>query len=215
MNLPYQTHLQQKNLSKITIKNYLSDFRKFSNWYQDSYGQPFGSTGLTKNKLHDYANFLISNESLSKSSKERNLTSMKIFIRWFNGVYNTSVSLSSLHRGLDAVSGRKTVTSTGILPKFGKFPRVLKAGLFSAALFFLAISFVFYNSESLASASKRSRENEFVGGRERIVYYSTVNDFREDFARLKPDSFGFNYDTGEYFIVYEAGEEDEHKALIY
>lgn len=68
--------------SKITVKNYISDVRRFLNWYIQTYGVTFTPGKLTSDTVNSYQEYLKSGSSSSlpaASSTKRYLSSLRKF----------------------------------------------------------------------------------------------------------------------------------------
>ena len=73
---------QRHHPSKITVKNYLSDIRKFILWYENRYSHSFSPSSLTSAVIQMYENDLLSSvqsANLSKSSQKRYISSLHKF----------------------------------------------------------------------------------------------------------------------------------------
>jgi len=70
----------QKNpSSKITVKNYLSDLRTFTGWYQQTFKQEFLPRSLTPELIKYYKEYQTSAKNISFRSLERHLSSIRKF----------------------------------------------------------------------------------------------------------------------------------------
>src|SRR5258708_18716496 len=72
--------LSQKNpSSRLTVKNYLSDIRKFIDWFEKTFRSDFTAEAVTQETI-EY--FKKSNSTLSPSSLERHVSSLRKFFHF-------------------------------------------------------------------------------------------------------------------------------------
>jgi len=74
-------------LSKVTLKNYLSDVTKFLRWYEAHYKTPFNLSLHHEYLLNDYKTFLISS-NVSHTSQKRYISSLRTFFDFLETTYN-------------------------------------------------------------------------------------------------------------------------------
>jgi len=190
----YKSYLKSRNLSQLTVKNYLSDLNDLLGWFKGNFNEQFRSNSFDNPRLKAYSDYILNN-SLSISSKKRRLSSIKVFIRWFNNFYNCKISLTPVYQTLDSIKE---------YPKFEKKPLVSKRIILLAifALLVFPIAAAFYTSSSLSlGLDQKNQKNQ--SGLGRLIYYKDVDSFRSDIAMYNPSVFGFNHEAGEYYILFE------------
>jgi len=89
----FRNYLLKKNISNpTTLKNYLSDLRHFINWYEKSFGIPFGPSELNQDLVKLYEGTsgaslpaggqVNHSEKMSHASIKRRLSSLRQFARF-------------------------------------------------------------------------------------------------------------------------------------
>ncbi|MBD2038808.1 tyrosine-type recombinase/integrase [Leptolyngbya sp. FACHB-321] len=80
----FAAHLQQLGRSPLTVKNYLSDLKSFSQWLRLSEYERLGLTQVTSKELEQYQAFLLTQQKLKPNSVNRRLGALKTFYTWLH-----------------------------------------------------------------------------------------------------------------------------------
>jgi site-specific recombinase XerD len=78
----FTAFLEQAERSPLTIKNYLSDLRSFTTWFEETNGDRFEPAKITPTDLREYKRWMITHRGLRPNSVNRKLATLKSFIHW-------------------------------------------------------------------------------------------------------------------------------------
>jgi integrase/recombinase XerC len=78
----FAAFLEQAERSPLTIKNYLSDLRAFTTWFEETNGDPFEPAKITPTDLREYKRWMVTHRGFRPNSINRKLATLKSFINW-------------------------------------------------------------------------------------------------------------------------------------
>jgi len=78
----FQTHLNQRDLSALTIRGYVADLRHFKRWFEQSNGEALAVDLITPIDVKDYKHFSMSVERRKASTVNRRLAALSALARW-------------------------------------------------------------------------------------------------------------------------------------
>jgi integrase/recombinase XerC len=78
----FAAFLEQAERSPLTIKNYLSDLRAFTTWFEEINDDPFEPAKITSTDLREYKRWMVTHRGFRPNSINRKLATLKSFIQW-------------------------------------------------------------------------------------------------------------------------------------
>ena len=119
INLPkeFTTYLSSQGLNKISIRNYLSDIKKFIAWFESSSGKKISPQNLKSYHISLYEKHLLNN-SVSNANIKRYITSVKKFSQFLLPAYKTSDNSNPVN--FSPVSPTSTNMSASPLDNFSR-----------------------------------------------------------------------------------------------
>lgn len=75
----FKNYLQKKGLSYNTIRNYLTDIKKFNDWFYQDLENPPVLTALSSSHFEKYKGYLSERKNFSDATLKRNCAALKVF----------------------------------------------------------------------------------------------------------------------------------------
>jgi integrase/recombinase XerC len=105
----FQHHLQDSDLSPLSVSGYLGDVRQFASWFTQTNGETFSLEAITPTDIREYRQFLQVTEQRKASTVNRKLAALSALMSWAQ----SSGKVSS-----DPTEGIKLVQQTANAPKW-------------------------------------------------------------------------------------------------
>lgn len=80
--LEFQRHLEDQDLSPLTIRGYLADLRHFARWFEQTNGETLTVQRITPTDVKEYKHFLIGVEKRKASTVNRRLAALAALAKW-------------------------------------------------------------------------------------------------------------------------------------
>jgi len=74
--------LQDKDVSILTLRGYLSDVQQFARWFEQSNSETFNLPAITPTDIREYRQYLQSTEKRKASTVNRKLAALSALMRW-------------------------------------------------------------------------------------------------------------------------------------
>ena len=78
----FQKHMDDQDLSPLTVKGYLSDLNHFARWFEQTNGEVLTVQRITPTDVKEYKHFLLSVESRKAGTVNRRLASIAALCKW-------------------------------------------------------------------------------------------------------------------------------------
>lgn len=78
----FQKHLDNQDLSPLTIKGYLSDLNHFARWFEQMNGEVFTVQRITPTDVKDYKHYLLGVERRKAGTVNRRLAALAALCKW-------------------------------------------------------------------------------------------------------------------------------------
>ena len=78
----FHHHLNEQDLSPLTIKGYLSDLHHFSRWFEGTNGEVLTVQRMTPTDVKEYKNFMLSVERRKAGTVNRRLAALTALCKW-------------------------------------------------------------------------------------------------------------------------------------
>jgi integrase/recombinase XerC len=78
----FEQYLQDKDVSILTLRGYLSDVQQFAGWFEQSNSETFSLPAITPTDIREYRQFLQSTEKRKASTVNRKLAALSALMRW-------------------------------------------------------------------------------------------------------------------------------------
>jgi site-specific recombinase XerD len=78
----FQHHLEDQDLSPLTIKGYLADLHHFARWFEQTNGETLTIQRITPTDVKEYKHFLIGVEKRKASTVNRRLAALAALAKW-------------------------------------------------------------------------------------------------------------------------------------
>ena len=200
----FKVFLATQGLSKISIKNYLSDLYHFDQWFSSCYQEELSAQNTTAEKITAYLNIMNSDTILSLSTQKRKIATLRVFIHWLQKEKN-------LHLRDSVFKSEQEKRSKEV--NFGKNLKIFNhwvMGITMVAVIFLG--FVVFNMTIFAGAQTEATGLNAVNQDNRTCFYQNYEDFQQayKFYKQQPNLgnnsktvvFGFDSDTQRYYMMY-------------
>lgn len=78
----FEQYLQDKDVSVLTLRGYLSDVQQFAGWFEQSNNETFSLPAITPTDIREYRQFLQNTEKRKASTVNRKLAALSALMRW-------------------------------------------------------------------------------------------------------------------------------------
>lgn len=78
----FQNHLNDQDLSPLTIKGYLSDLQHFARWFEQTNGETLSVQRITPTDVKEYKHFLLAVERRKAGTVNRRLAALAALCKW-------------------------------------------------------------------------------------------------------------------------------------
>ena len=78
----YKTHLENKDLSVLTLRGYLSDVQLFARWFEQTNAEEFDLPAVTPTDIRGYREFLQGTEKRKATTVNRKLAALTSLMNW-------------------------------------------------------------------------------------------------------------------------------------
>jgi len=78
----FEHYLQDKDVSILTLRGYLSDVQQFARWFEKSNNETFNLPAITPTDIREYRQFLQDTEKRKASTVNRKLAALSSLMRW-------------------------------------------------------------------------------------------------------------------------------------
>lgn len=78
----FEQYLQDKDVSILTLRGYLSDVQQFAGWFEQSNNETFNLPAITPTDIREYRQFLQNTEKRKASTVNRKLAALSALMRW-------------------------------------------------------------------------------------------------------------------------------------
>jgi integrase/recombinase XerC len=78
----FEHYLQDKDVSILTLRGYLSDVQQFARWFEKSNNEMFNLPAITPTDIREYRQFLQGTEKRKASTVNRKLAALSSLMRW-------------------------------------------------------------------------------------------------------------------------------------
>ena len=105
----FERHLQDKDVSILTLRGYLLDVQQFARWFEQSNSETFNLPAITPTDIREYRQYLQSTEKRKASTVNRKLAALSALMRW--GIQSGQITT-------DPTINVKTVQQSAAAPRW-------------------------------------------------------------------------------------------------
>ena len=105
----FERHLQDKDVSILTLRGYLLDVQQFARWFEQSNSEAFNLPAITPTDIREYRQYLQSTEKRKASTVNRKLAALSALMRW--GIQSGQITT-------DPTINVKTVQQSAAAPRW-------------------------------------------------------------------------------------------------
>jgi site-specific recombinase XerD len=78
----FEMHLNELDVSPLTMRGYLSDLRHFTRWFEETNGEALQVNRITPTDVKEYKQYMLNSERRKASTINRRLAALSALIRW-------------------------------------------------------------------------------------------------------------------------------------
>lgn len=78
----FEQYLQDRDVSILTLRGYLSDVQQFARWFEQNNSEKFNLPAITPTDIREYREFLQATEKRKASTVNRKLAALSALMRW-------------------------------------------------------------------------------------------------------------------------------------
>jgi site-specific recombinase XerD len=105
----FERYLQDKDVSILTLRGYLSDVQQFARWFKQSNSETFNLPAITPTDIREYRQYLQSTEKRKANTVNRKLAALSALMRW--GIQSGQITT-------DPIENVKTVQQAAATPRW-------------------------------------------------------------------------------------------------
>jgi site-specific recombinase XerD len=125
----YASFLAQQGLSKGSVRNYVADLNRFTQWFESTYQTQFNQSLISPSSLSQYEKFL-STSQVPKSTLKRHIISLHKFLSWTNPkqsfIRNVSKKIKILSNNYISQTYSSLLSVNKILSQYSEFLQTQK-----------------------------------------------------------------------------------------